>query len=266
MKAIVCLLITGYFLSPVRPIASGSSDDIVIPASITFERMVVQQMNGEDGKQIMTYYFSLNGDYAAIKPSMENSDSEMSLMVYAKDGSTLMFNDTRKTITVIRATKLVADGAKMSKELAESISHKKLAAATPKKDDFKITPTGKTKNICGYTALEYEMKSAEGESLWYYAKVDFNPIKIYTMGAGSAGTPGVIDPKKAESLKNNPLAIPVLNKNYLLAETTSAGGIKGMETKSISKTTFSVSTTGYKIIDLSKKGLGGIFKSKSKGN
>jgi hypothetical protein len=176
MKAIECLLITGYFLSLVRPIASGSSDEIVIPASITFEREVVQQMNGEEGKQTMTYCFSLNGDYAAIKPGMGDRSSEMSLMVYTKDGSILMFNDTRKTITVIRAAKLVADGAAMSKELAESKSDKKLPVTTSKKGDFKVNPTGKAINICGYTALEYEMKSAEGKSLWYYGKHLTGPI------------------------------------------------------------------------------------------
>ena len=51
---------------------------------------------------------------------------------------------------------------------------------------------------------------------WWYAKVDFDPIKIYTMGAGNAAMAAKV--KNNEALKNNPAAIPVLNKNYLWAD------------------------------------------------
>ncbi|MNY50394.1 hypothetical protein D3C86_1858950 [compost metagenome] len=119
----------------------------------------------------------------------------------------------------------------MSNEVAEEIAYKMLS---DENRNTKVIGTGRTKNICGHRAIEYEMKNENGKALWYFVKVDFNPIKIYTMG------------------------IPVLNRNYLLAEMSSPGGIKDMETKMISKKIFNLSTKGYKIIDLSNKGLMGM--------
>ncbi|WEK20690.1 MAG: hypothetical protein P0Y49_06000 [Candidatus Pedobacter colombiensis] len=256
MKIILCLVAVGACLG--QPLSSSviTKPAAAIPASIKFDREVIQQVHGEDGTQTTTYYFSLNGDYAAVKPDPK-SDSEMSLMVYTNEGLTMMFNNKQKTVTVIKMARVVGDGAKMSKELAEQMTHKKVTK--DKQDDLTVTATGKTKTICGYPAVEYEIKNEGGKAYWYYAKVDFNPIKIYTMGAGDSGTQATMDAKKIQQLKNNPMGIPVLNKNYLLAEMSTPGGPKGMETKAINKTTFAVSTTGYKVIDLSKKGLAGMI-------
>ena len=233
----------------------------VIPSSIVFNREVVQQIIGEDGKQTITYYFSINGDYAAMKPDPNSSsDSEMSLMVYANDGTTLFFNDHEKTITVMKMARVIAEGAQMSKELGEAIGHKSLSND---KKMSNVTLTGKTKTICGYPAVEYEVKNEGGKGSCYYAKVDFNPIKIYTMGAG---TTVPLTSKKADKLKNNPMGIPVLNKNYLLVETSSAGAKgMGLTTKSITKKNVVISTAGYKIIDFSNKSIGEMISSPKKG-
>ena len=75
------------------------------------------------------------------------------------------------------------------------------------------------------------------------------------MGAGSAGMAEKIKDKE-EHFKNNPMAIPALNKNYLWAEIEVAGNPpagragKGMETKSISKGIFTFSTAGYTIKEM----------------
>jgi len=249
--------------SLINPVKTSSSSKKYgsLPSVIVFNREVIQQVNGEEGKRTMTYYFSENGDYAAMKPDAKD-DSQLSLMVYNIDGSTLMFNDAEKTITIMKMPKIIGEGAEMSKELAEKISHKAIKP-TNTKDKISAKPTGKTKTICGYNAVEYEVKTEGGTSFWYYAKVDFNPIKIYTMGAGNSGTHAAIKAKSKQQLEDNPMAIPVFNKNYLLAEVNS-GGSKDIETKSITKKIISVSTVGYKIIDMSKMGLGDMIKSQKK--
>lgn len=228
-----------------------------LPATILFERMVVQQTNGEDGKTTTTYYFTINGDYAMAKH--EEPGEETKTVLYTKEGTMCMINEKQKTIMIMNMPRLVGEGGQLGKEIAENIAKKPL-----KKDEeekITVTKTGKTKMICGYTAYEYEIKNEGGLSGWWYAKVDFNPIKIYTMGAGNAATASGI--KDKEAFKNNPLAIPVLNQNYLMAE-IEAGGKKGLETTTISKTNFTFSTDGYTIKDMSKKGLKEMIQEKDK--
>lgn len=228
-----------------------------LPATISFERQVIQQSNTEDGIATNTYYFTINGDYALIKREAPGED--MATMLYTKDGQTCMIDEKNKTITIMTMPKLVAEGAEMGKAIAEKIKNKPIQKDTEEK--MTITKTGKTKTICGYTAYEYEIKAEGGSSSWWYAQVDFNPVKIYTMGAGNSVTAAKL--KDNDALKNNPAAIPVLNKNYLWAE-AGAGGKKGMETKSISKTSFSFSTEGYTIKNLVNKGLKDVIKARLK--
>jgi hypothetical protein len=219
----------------------------LLPASLGFERMVVQESNGEDEKTTTTYYFTINGDYVMAKH--EEPGEEPQTILYTKEGTMCMINEKQKTIMVMKMPRLVGEGGQMGKEIAEKISKKQLQK--DKEEKMTVTKTGKTKMICGYTAYEYAIKGEDGTSSWWYAKVDFNPVKIYTMGVGNAAA--VVNIKDKEALKNNPMAIPVLNQNFLWAEIEIAGK-KGMETKSISKTSFTFSTAGYTIKDMSKKG------------
>ncbi len=230
--------------------------DEPIPSVINFDWQVIQRTkvdadDEKDGKPYneVTYLYTSNGDYAAIKPQ----DKSFSVMIYSKKGHTWIFDDKKKTITVMNMPKTVGEGGAMGKELAENI--KKAPLAKDKhEEEFTITKTGKTKSLLGFTAEEYEMKSNKVNasanaaktgtmSLWY-AKVPFDPVKIYTMGVGRPADISKIqnDPK----IKNNMMAIPVLNKNYLWVETES-GGIKGMQTIEIKKVSNTIYTGGYKI-------------------
>ncbi len=219
----------------------------LLPATIQFERKVVQQNNGEKGKATTTYYFTVNGDYAMAKRESGGED-EKATILYSKEGTMCMIDEKEKTIMVMNMPKMIGEGAQMGKELAEKIKKQ-----SPKKqDDFKmtVTKTGNTKTICGYPAYEYKIKNENGQYSCWYIKADFNPIKIYTAGAGNSATAAAMQ-NKEESLKNNPMAIPVLNQNYLWAE-MEAGGKKGLETISITATTFSFSTDGYSVRDILK--------------
>jgi hypothetical protein len=216
-----------------------------IPATIRFERQVIQQTNGESGKGTITYYFTLNGDYALAKREATSED-EKATVLYTKEGQMCMIDEKNKTIMMLNMPKMIGEGAQMGKELAEKI--KKQPKRKDDAEKMTVTKTGKTKTICGYPAFEYEIKNEKGQSSWWYVKADFNPVKIYTAGAGNSSLSAKMKGNE-ESLKNNPMAIPVLNQNYLMAE-IEAGGRKGLETTSIAATTFSFSTAGYQIKDL----------------
>lgn len=228
---------------------NGNMVSAGLPGVINFERQVIQQMSGDDGNATNTYYFTVNGDYAMAKHS-EGNGQDKSMILYTKDGSMCTIDEKKKVITIMNMPRVVAEGGQMGKQVAEDIANKPLPKSSP--DKMTVTKSGKTKTICGYPAYEYLVKSDGGSSSWWYAKVDFNPVKIYTMGAGTNGM--TISADKAAALKNNPTAIPVLNKNFLMAEMEAAGQ-KGLQTISITKTGFSFSTAGYTIKDLSKKGL-----------
>ncbi len=226
-----------------------------IPTIINFDWQVKQrtrkdeddEKNGKAYNEV-TYFFTTNGDYAAIKPT----DKDFSLMIYSKKGNTWIFDDTKKTITVMNMPKTVGEGGKMGKETAEKI--KKAPLTKDREDEYTITKTGKTKNLFGYTTEEYELKSKKiissgmasktGTVSFWYARVPFDPVKIYTMGVGRPAD--LTKMQNDPMLKNNITAIPVLNKNYLWVE-TEAGGIKGMETLEIKKVNNTVTTAGYKI-------------------
>lgn len=227
-----------------------------IPPIINFDWQVTQRMHKDedddnDGKgyKMVTYFFTSNGDYAAVKPD----DASFDLMIYSKHGQTWLIDDKKKTITVMNMPKTVGEGAMLGKEVAGKINK---GPITKDRDDeqFSITKTDKTKNILGYTADEYEMRNTKviasknasktgTVSLWY-CKVPFDPVKVYTMGVGRPADVSKIqnDPK----MKNNLFAIPILNKNYLWVE-TETGGIKGMETTEIKKVNNTIYTAGYKI-------------------
>jgi hypothetical protein len=225
-----------------------SPQDETIPASLTFDWQVTQLTGADDDDekpQEVTYYFTTSGDYAAVKPQ----DKSFSLMVYSKGGHTWMFNDKSRTIIVMSMPKVVGQGALAGKQMAE---HFKKGPLKKDVDDehLSMRKTGRTRQIAGYTADEYEMTNTTASSgktaaaSFWYAKVPFDPVKIYTMGAGRPADPDKLrnDPK----MKNNFAAIPLLNVNYLWVE-TEAGGKIGLQTLSIKKSPVTVTTTGYTI-------------------
>lgn len=232
-----------------------------VPATITFDREVIQHTYDEEEKKTktMTYYFTKDGNYSAIKMD-KSDDDDVSLMVYTKEGVTMIMDDKNKTITLMRLAKTVGEGAQMSKEVAEKISKKPLPKEEVK-DKTVLSPTSHTKSICGYPAYEYTLKTEEGTSSIWYAKVDFDPILIYTMGMGKQM--GAAQTQKTQKLKNNPFAVAITNKNYLLAEMNGEKH-KGMETVSISKKTFTINTAGYQIKDYSNMSIGEMIKARMK--
>ena len=235
---------------------SSPKNTYQLPPDINFDWQVIQHTKKDDvdknnGKpyEEVTYFFTSNGDYAAVKPE----DKSFSVMIYSKKGQTWIFDDKKKTITVMNMPKTVGEGGAMGKKMAEKI---KKAPLTKDKhnDEFTVKKTGKTKSLLGFTADEYEIKNNKMNasanaaktgtiSLWY-ANVPFDPVKIYTMGVGRPADLSKM--KNDPRMKNNIAAIPVLNKNYLWVETES-GGIKGMETIEIKKVSNTIYTGGYKI-------------------
>jgi hypothetical protein len=144
--------------------------------------------------------------------------------------------------------------------LAKNMPKKDKTEAEKKKPDEmdNFAKTGKTKQVFGYTAEEYSRHFTKEEngkehsgtmSVWY-AKVDFDPEMMFSLGMGNLAA-GQSQSKMSQSHPNNMIGLGMTQKNYLLiemdfAETGGKSG-SGMKVISIEKTNFSKSTEGYYI-------------------
>ena len=240
-KIIVCSLL----LCSLIVVAQTPNTPITVPASIKFEKNIVQKINSGKKERQMNYFFTGNGDYAAIKPEEKGSTS---LIIYTKGGNMLIVNEKDKTIMVMNMGKFIGDAARIGKEMAEKRKdHPANKDSMSVKSSF--SKTGKTKTICGYPAEEYEIKSEKGVMSVWYLKADFDTQLIYTMGMGNMGGQPAL--KNTEAVDKDFSGIPAFAKNYFMAE-MERNGKKSVETISITKTDYSFSSAGYTIVDMGK--------------
>jgi len=206
MKRITRLL----YLFVLLPLLTSAQDSKqtqtykVLPA-YKFDYKVVYEMNRDEKKtaEKMTYYFTKNGDYMSMEPPKREKDEEM-FMVNTKDGFMITFTEgssqkhsgkNPKVITVMNMRDMLKGMGKDMAQVAKTLPKKDKSDAEKKKpnelNNFK--KTGKTKQVFGYTAEEYSREFSKEEkgtthsgtlSVWY-AKVDFDPEMMFSMGMGN---------------------------------------------------------------------------------
>jgi len=217
----------------------------------------------------MSYYFTKNGDYMSMESPEMEKEKDMNFMISTKDGLMITFGEepVPKKPDQNRKVLKVMDMHSMMKGSAESIAA--LAKSMPKKDNTEaekkkpneldnFVKTGRTKQVFGYKAEEYskEIKKEENGKLHegtmsvWYAKVDFDPEMMFSLGIGNLAG-GQAQSKMNQSHPNNMLGLGLTQKDYLLIEMEFAekGGKSGtaMKVVSIEKTNFNKSTEGYYI-------------------
>jgi hypothetical protein len=116
--------------------------------------------------------------------------------------------------------------------------------------------TGRTKQVFGYIAEEYSKeikkeengKMHEGTMSVWYAKVDFDPEMMFSLGLGSIAGVGA-QSRMNQSHSNNMIGLGLTQKDYLLTEIdySEKGGKSGtaMKVVSIEKINFNKGTEGY---------------------
>jgi hypothetical protein len=220
-----------------------------VPASYNFDYAVAQQVNSSDknsaGAKTITYYYSQSGDYTALKADNKNNN----LIIFTKDGTTVIVDDQKKTITLFNMQNMMGDMSKIAAQNNKNIPSATPPAVSHDNSNFKFAKTGSTKQISGYTAEEYSYTDSKGEkgSVWY-AKVDFNTSLFFMMGAGKMPS--------GSAMNNYGTAVPsypqLNDPNLLVVEAeNSAHPGEGMTTQSISKKSFVIATNGYRIVNLS---------------
>lgn len=248
---------------------TAGTSEYKVPSAYHFDYKVVYEINRDEKEapEMMGYYFTKNGDYMSMETPDNQKNKEMEFMISTKDGLMITFGEEHapKNPEKTRKVLKVMDMHSMMKGSGESIAA--LAKAMPKNDKTEVekkktneldnfVKTGRTKQVFGYTAEEYSKQFTKEEngkmhsgtmSAWY-AKVDFNPEMMFTLGMGNL-VGRETQSKMNQAHPNNMLGLGMTQKNYLLVEMnfTENGGKSGtaMKVVSIEKTNFDKSTEGY---------------------
>jgi hypothetical protein len=248
---------------------TGKAPEYKVPGAYHFDYKVVYEVNREDNKapETMSYYFTKNGDYMSIETPDSEKEKDMNFMVSTKDGLMITFGEEpvpknpdqhRKVLKVMDMHSLMKGSGEAIAALAKSMPKKENPEAEKKKpnelDNF--IKTGRTKQVFGYTAEEYSKeikkeengKMREGTMSVWYAKVDFDPEMMFSLGMGSMAGGGA-QSRTNQSHPNNMLGLGLTQKNYLMIEMdfSEKGGKSGtgMKVVTIDKTGFTKSTEGY---------------------
>jgi hypothetical protein len=276
MKKIIYLIIltvSGIFRTNAQE--TGKTPEYKVPAAYHFDYKVVYEVDKEEKKtpEMMSYYFTKNGDYMSMETDDSEKDKDMNFMIRTKDGLMITFGEEsvpknpdkhRKVLKVMDMRSMMKGSGEAMATLAKNLPKKDNAEVEKKKpnelDNF--VKTGKTKQVFGYTAEEYSKHFTKDEngkehsgtmSVWY-AKVDFDPEMMFSLGMGNLAA-GQSQSRTQQSHPNNMLGLGMTQKNYLLAEMDVAetGGKRGtgMKVVSIEKINFNKSTEGYYIKNFS---------------
>jgi len=242
-----------------------------VPSVYNFDYKVVYEINKEENNTTETanYYFTKNGDYMSMETPESQQDEDINFMIRAKDGLMLTFGEeplpnkpdkNRKVLTVIDMRSMTKGSEESMAAISKTLSKNGKPETEKKKSDEldNFIKTGKTKQVFGYIAEEYSKQFTKDEngkersgtmSVWY-AKVDFDPEMMFSLGMGNLSG-GHSQSKMEQAHPNNMLGLGLTQKNYLLTEMdfVEKGGKSGtaMKVVSIEKTNFSKSTEGYYI-------------------
>jgi hypothetical protein len=270
MKKIIYLLIltvSGIFRTNAQE--TGKTPEYKVPAAYHFDYKVVYEVNREEKKtpETMSYYFTKNGDYMSIESPEMEKEQDMNFMISTKDGLMITFGEEpvpkkpdqhRKVLKVMDMHSMMKGSGEAMAALAKNIPKKDKTEAEKKKPDEmdNFAKTGKTKQVFGYTAEEYSRhitkvengKEHSGTMSVWYAKVDFDPEMMFSLGMGGLAA-GQSQSKMNQTHPNNMIGLGLTQKNYLLIEMDFAedGGKSGsgMKVVNIEKTNFNKSTEGY---------------------
>jgi hypothetical protein len=270
MKKIIYLLIlTVSGICRINAQETTKTAEYKVPAAYHFDYKVVYEVDREDkkGPETMSYYFTKNGDYMSMESSEMEKEKDMNFMISTKDGLMITFGEepvpkkqdqSRKVLKVMDMHSMMKGSAETIAALAKTMPKKDQADAEKKKpnemDNF--VKTGRTKQVFGYTAEEYSKnftkeengKVHEGTMSVWYAKVDFDPEIMFSLGMGSMAGGGA-QSRMNQTHPNNMLGLGLTQKNYLMIEMdySEKGGKSGtgMKVVSIEKTYFNKSTEGY---------------------
>ena len=238
-----------------------------LPETYRFDYAVEQVHTGKrhaTDSSVMHFFYTKSGDYAAVRIDGRQGRKGNLFIVLTREGMSIVFDEHKKTITIISVPKLVSGLS----DLTKWIRMDSLIAHIHKKSEenrFQSVKTGKTKTTGNYTADEYSLSGRKDHqgSVWL-AHVDFNTMGDYVLGAVGANWIKMIGYQKAADPLFQALTQPkTLVTAVDLRDSTGELAME-MHTVSINTVTTTIPTTGYTVTDYSKMTLPEIFQAEMK--
>jgi hypothetical protein len=239
MKKVINLFaITLLCFSRINAQETKPSEQYKVPAAYHFDYKVVYEIEKEEKKspETMTYFFTKNGDYMSMETPNSEKEKDMNFMISTKDGLMITFGEEsipekpdqhRKVLKVMDMHSMMKGTGEGMAALVKNMPKKEKSEAEKKKTDNmdNFVKTGKTKQAFGYTAEEYSKnftkeengKMHEGTMSVWYAKVDFDPEMMFSLGMGGMAR-GEAQSKMSQNHPNNMIGLGLTQKNYLLIE------------------------------------------------
>jgi hypothetical protein len=240
-----------------------------VPPAYHFDYKVVYETNREENQppETVIYFFTKNGDYMSMETVEAQKETDRDFMIRTKDGLMITFGEesvpknpekNRKVLKVMDMRSMMKGSGEAIAALAKNMPKKENPEAEKKKtnDLDNFVKTGRTKQVFGYTAEEYSKEFSKEEngkthsgimSVWY-AKVDFDPEMMFSLGMGNLAGRGA-QSKMNQSNSSNMIGLGLTQKNYLMVEMifSEKGGksATGMKAASIEKVNFNKITDGY---------------------
>ena len=241
-----------------------------LPEVYQFDHEVVQLTvaNNSGHADTVHYYYAGNGEYAAMLVGGAKRGKTQSFLVFTKDGDWIMFDEDKKTITIINMRNMMKDLATLGKSMTrDSLGTRPKDKTVP--GNVQSIKTGNSKMISGYKAEEYKITKKDGSIIQvWYAKVDFNTQLYYMLGMGGMGGMGT-NPSRVNPGDQNSFLQTMAQPNTLLAEIDSDpsahdGKTMAMYTQSISSTKTSKATGGYQVNNYSNMGMKDMIQAQGK--
>lgn len=238
-----------------------------LPNLFKFDHQVIQVLSSQkNGADVDTLYFFYNksSDYAAVRMRRKAAMSGNLFIVLTRDGTSIVFDEHNKNITIVNILKLASELYGLSKWVRMDSLMANIRRKTDGKE-FQSSKTGNSAQVGAYTSEEYAISDSRGHkgSVWC-AKVDFGTPGDYFLGATGANFLNMM----SSQLRAHPLLQALTQPMTLITEIDlkdSAGG-KGidLQTVGISPVSTTVSTTGYTINNYSDMTMPEIFRAEMK--
>jgi hypothetical protein len=261
------LLLLFFSLLKLIPSQAQTSSGYKLPDSFQFDYTVTQTVSHAKkipDSSIMHFFYTKSGDYAGAEISRNINSRGNLFIVLTREGNSIIFDDHKKTVTVISIRKLASDLAGLTKWVRmDSIMANMRRRADGK--EFKSVKTGKHKQLGNYTTEEYLVTDGRGRkgSVWC-AKMDFDTQGDYILGAIG----GNLIKMMGSNMASHPLLQTLTQPRMLVTEiefrdSTGARRME-MQTQGIDQLTKTVSTAGYTLNDYSNMTLPEIFQAELK--
>ena len=257
---VVCLLSVNISIAQ-------SQSTYQLPDSYHFDyevtQVLVHKKNMAD-TSVMHFLYSKSGDYAAARISSRDNKKGNLLIVITNNGTSIIFDEQSKSITIISIRKLISDLSGLTKWIRMDSLMANLRKKTDGKE-FQSVKTGNIKQIGNYTTEEYSVSDSKGRkaTVWC-AKVDFNTQTDYILAAVGGNFLQMMSSRMTTHPLFQALTQPKTLVTDMETRDSADGHSMNLHTVSISSSASTVTTSGWTVSNYSNMTLPEIFQEEMK--